>query len=112
MPTKKKKTKGKPQKLAWRKGKRHWTDTLFPKELLRNPSRMTNHELVEAISEHMLWRRGIGKYDWNEDPLKEGAETEPPFSPDVLTNILYEVMARLAIIGDAVSGRFKVDVKI
>jgi hypothetical protein len=112
MPTKKKPSDTKPKKFFWRKGKKHWTNTLFPIELLRNPSRMTNHELVAALSEHMLWRSGKEKYDWVEDPIKEGAETEPPFSPNVVTNLLYEAMARLAIIGDAVSGRFKVDVKI
>lgn len=112
MATKKKQTKGKPKKLVWRKGKKHWTDTLLPKELLLNPSRMTNNELVLALSEHMLWRSGKGKYDWVEDPSKEGAETEAPFSAEVLTNIMYETMARLAIIGDAVSGRFKGNVKI
>jgi hypothetical protein len=56
--------------------------------------------------------KGKEKYDWEEDPIKEGAETEVPFSADVLTNLMYEVMARLSIIGDAVSGRFKVNAKV
>lgn len=100
------------QKYPWRKGKKHWMNTLFPPALLRNPSRMTNYELVSALSEYMLWWKGKEKYDWEEDPIKEGAETEVPFSADVLTNLMYEVMARLSIIGDAVSGRFKVNAKV
>ena len=112
MATKKKSTIIKTKKLVWRKDKKHWTNTFFPIELLRNPSRMTNHELVAALSEHMLWRSGKGKYHWVEDPIKEGAETDFPFSANVVTNLMYEALARLTIIGDAVSGRFKVDVKI
>lgn len=112
MPTKKKPSVSKYIKFPWRKGKKHWTNTLLPIELLRNPSRMTNHELVAALSEHMLWRKGAEKYDWNEDPIKEGAETEVPFSASVVSKLMYEAIARLAIIGDAASGRFKVDVKI
>lgn len=114
MPSNKKSSnpKGKKWKFPWRKDKKHWTNTLFPRELLRNPSRMTNHELVSALSEHMLWRSGTEKYNWVEDPIKEGAETEFPFSADVVTNLMYEALARLSIIGDAVSGRFKTDVKL
>ena len=114
MPSNKKSSnpKSKKQKFPWRKGEKHWTNMSFPIELLHNPSRMTNLELAASLSEHMLWRRGKGKYNWVEDPIKEGAETESPFSADVLTNLMFEAIARLMIIGDVVSGRYKSDVKI
>ena len=94
-------------KFPWRIEQSHWTDTLFEKSLLKNPSRMTNTELAEALEEHNTWRRGIGKYYWVDSPLDEHAEMEAPFSPEVLGRFLDEAIARLKIIGDLAEGRFK-----
>lgn len=104
----KKQTKA-PAKKAfhWRKNLKNWTDTLFNKRLLTNPSLMTNVELSKALEEHQEWRMGHGKYDWTTDPIKERAETEPPFSPSVLSNLIMETIARLKIGGDLAMGRYK-----
>lgn len=91
----------------WRKNLKNWTDTLFSKRLLSNPSLMTNSELSKALEEHQEWRTGLGKYDWTKDPIKERAETEPPFSPSVLSNLINETIARLRIGGDLAIGRYK-----
>ena len=93
--------------FPWRIEQTHWTDTLFKKTLLKNPARMTNSELAEALEEHNTWRRGIGKYYWVYSPLEEHAEMEAPFSPDVIGRFLDEAIARLIIIGDLTEGRFK-----
>ena len=93
--------------FPWRLEQSHWTDTLFEKSLLKNPARMTNTELAEALEEHNTWRRGIGKYYWVDNHLKEHAEMEPPFSPPVLGLFIDEAIARLKIIGDLCEGRFK-----
>ena len=91
----------------WRKNLKNWTDTLFCKRLLSNPSLMTNAELSKALEEHQEWRTGYGKYAWETDPIKERAETEPPFSPTVLSNLINETIARLKIGGDLALGRYK-----
>ena len=91
----------------WRMDKSKWTDTLFNRKLLANPSLMTNIELSEALKEHQEWRMASGKYHWEEDPIKENAEGEPPFSPHVLSNLIMETIARLKIGGDLAMGRFK-----
>ena len=93
--------------FPWRLEQSHWTDTLFDKSLLKNPARMTNTELAEALEEHNTWRRGIGKYYWVDSPLEEHAEMEMPFSPEVIGRFLDEAIARLKIIGDLTEGRFK-----
>lgn len=93
--------------LPWRIKKNKWTDTLFDSKLLVNPSLMTNAELARAIEEHQEWRTASGKYHWEEDPIKENAESEPPFSPHVLSNLIMETIARLKIGGDLAMGRFK-----
>ena len=103
-------TKG--RKLPWRKNPKVWTDTLYDKKLLNNPSLMTSHELANALAEHIRWRTSQEKYDWNEDPFKEGKEEQAPFSAHIVTGFLYEAIARLAIIADTNCGRFKADVKI
>ena len=116
MTTKKKaitmaKTKGK--NLPWRKNQKVWTDTFYDKKLLRNPSLMTACELANALAEHQKWRRGEEKYDWHEeDPIKEGKEPDAPFSPSVLTALLYEAIVRLSMIGELCCGRHKSNVKI
>ena len=94
-------------KFPWRKDKGKWTDTLFGKSLLQNPSRMTNSELAESLEEYQLWRVGEGKYYWEADPIAEQAEMDAPFSPRVLSNLMMEAIARLKIIGDLTEGRFK-----
>ena len=99
--------KGSRKELGWRKKSGIWTDTLFEKKLLDNPSLMTNLELATAIEEHQTWRMGEGKYDYREDPIKEGAELQPPFSPKVLSRLIFETIARLKISGDLAMGRLK-----
>lgn len=91
----------------WRKNKNKWTDTLFEKKLLQNPSLMTNEELSFAIKEGLEWSRALGKYDWKEDPVREGKEDEMPFSSEVWGRFLTEAMVRLQLIGDLALGRFK-----
>lgn len=93
--------------LPWRIKKNQWTDTLFDSKLLENPSLMTNAELARAFEEHLEYRKASGKYHWEEDPIKENAESEPPFSPHVLSNFIMETIARLKIGGDLAMGRFK-----
>ena len=108
MKTTKKSKKAAKSKLnyPWRKNPTKWTDTLFDKKLLDNPSLLTNAELVAAMQEYQEWRLSIGKYNnWKDDPFKE--ENDPPFSAVVLTKLLYEAIARLSIIGDLSTGRFK-----
>lgn len=95
------------KKFPWRKGKGSWTNTLLEKKLLQNPSLMTNEELADALAEHNKWRRGEGKYHWEQDPLAEGAETEPPFSCDVLGRFVDETCARLWMMHAITLGRFK-----
>lgn len=94
-------------KYPWRKTKSKWTDTLFEKSLLVNPSLMTNSELAKALEEFQTWRTGTGKYLWDPDSVKEGAETECPFSAHVLTHILWETISRLQISGNLAMGRYK-----
>ena len=110
-PKSKKKKATKPSR-PWRKNPKQWTDTFFEKKLLLNPFLLTNCELAAALAEHQKWRRGEGKYNWQENPIKEHKEDEAPFSPNVLSNLLYEAIARLAIIGDVACGRHKTDVRI
>ena len=95
--------------LPWRINQSHWTDTLFDKSLLKNPSRLTSTELAEALEEHNEWRRGTGKYFCylDDNPLEDESEMEAPFSAEVLGRILDEAAIRLKIIGDLVAGRFK-----
>lgn len=93
--------------LYWRKQKSQWTNTLFDKKLLTNPSLMTNTELAKSLEEYQEWRSGEGKYFYKENPIKEKAETEPPFSPAILSNLIMETIARLKIGGDLAMGRFK-----
>ena len=95
------------KKYPWRKNQSKWTDTLFEKKFLANPHLMTNSELVRALSEYVMWWSSKGKYDWQEDPVKEGAEEQCPFSSRVLTNLFHEAIARLKISGDLAMGRFK-----
>lgn len=95
------------KKFPWRKNQKKWTDTLFEKKYLTNPSLMTNSELVRALSEYVMWWSSKGKYNWQEDPVKEGAEEQCPFSSGVLKNLFYEAIARLKICGDLAMGRFK-----
>lgn len=95
------------KKFPWRTVKTKWMDTMFDKRLLVNPSLMTNTELSSALYEYTLWRKGVEKYAWNEDPVKENAETECPFSAPVLGNILLEIYMRLKLIGSLSEGRFK-----
>lgn len=95
------------KKFPWRKNQKKWTDTLFAKKLLKNPSLMTNSELATALEECMMWWLARGKYDWQEDPVSEGKEDECPFSSGVLKNIFYETIARMKISGDIAMGRFK-----
>lgn len=95
------------KKLPWRKIKSRWTDTLLEKKLLSNPSLMTNQELALALDEFRKWSVGTEKYDWQEDPFKEGKEDEMPFSPPVFRNIVCETIVRLKISGDLAMGRFK-----
>ena len=100
--------KGKSKKsLPWRKNQKKWTDTLFDKRLLQNPALMTSAELAKAIEEYLEWHKGIGKYDWKDDPIEEGAEIEMPFSGSTWGRLLCEAMARLRIFGDLNCGRFK-----
>lgn len=101
------KSKANASKRPWRKNKKKWTDTLFEKKLLANPYLMTNSELVRALSEYVMWWSSEGKYYWQKDPVKEGAEEQCPFSPRVLKNLFYEAIARLKICGDLAMGRFK-----
>ena len=104
----KKKTKSTSKKsFYWRTNKKKWTDTLFDSKLLTNPSLMTNAELAKALEEHQEWRRGEGKYFWKDDPIKEKSETDAPFSPAILSNLIIETIARLKIGGDLAMGRFK-----
>ena len=91
----------------WRTNQEKWTDTFVEKRLLTNPSLMTNTELARALNEHQNWRTGIGKYHWEKYPIKEKAETEPPFSAEVLSRIMIEAIVRLKMIGDMTEGRFK-----
>ena len=105
--TKKQKKETTKKTFRWRKNLKKWTDTLFSKRLLSNPSLMTNAELSKALEEHQEWRTGHGKYGWTTDPINERAETEPPFSPSVLSNLLNETIARLRISGDLAMGRHK-----
>ena len=105
--TKKKYKPTSKKSFYWRKNKKKWTDTLFDSKLLTNPSLMTNAELAKALEEHQRWRLGEGKYFWREDPIKENAETDSPFSPSVLSNLIMETIARLKIGGDLAMGRFK-----
>lgn len=91
------------KKFAWRKNPKVWTDTLFDKKQLSNPALMTNIELATALEEHQMWRTSQGKYDWKEDPIKEGKENDPPFSPKVLSNLIWETIARLKISGELAS---------
>ncbi|MBO6031818.1 MAG: hypothetical protein J6Q22_10295 [Prevotella sp.] len=95
------------KEYPWRKNKKKWTDTLFECKLLSNPSLMTNSELAKALEEHQEWRMGIGKYFWKDNPINEKAETDSPFSPSVLSNLIMETIARLKIGGDLAMGRFK-----
>lgn len=104
-------TKTKARKLPWRTNPNVWTDTFCDKKLLQNPGLMTSNELANALAEHQKWRTSQDKYDWKNDPFKENKENEPPFSPLVLSRLLYEAIARLAIIGDTHCGRYKTDVK-
>ena len=105
--TKPKKSVSKKKLFPWRKNPKKWTDTLFEKKLLQNPSLMTSHELADAIEEHQSWRTSYGKYLWEKDPIKENAESEPPFSPMVLTKLIWEAISRLRISGDLHIGRLK-----
>ena len=100
------KTKKKPIR-EWRKNKNKWTDTLFEQKLLTNPSLMSNIELAKAMKEFQEWTKAIGKYDWNEDPFKEGKEDECPFSSAVWSRIMNEAIVRLHLIGELSIGRFK-----
>lgn len=69
---------------------------------------MTNTELAMTLEEHQLWRKGLGKYDWGDSvEAMRKAEKDTPFSPEILSNLLMETIARLRIIGDLVEGRFK-----
>ena len=98
------------KKLPWRKVKGKWTDTLFDSKLLKNPSLMTNEELSFAIKEGLEWSRSLGKYNWEEDPIREGKEDEVPFSSEVWGRFLTEAMVRLQLIGELAQGRFKANV--
>lgn len=90
----------------WRKNMREpWVDTLFDRRLLDNPALMTNDELATALVEYQEWRRGKGKYHWDNDPIEEKAEVSPPFSPEILGRLLDETIARLEIVGDLTMGR-------
>ena len=91
----------------WRSNQRKWTDTMFQKTLLTNPSLMTNTELSEALEEYHMWRIGKGKYNWEEDPIKEKAETDVPFTDKVLRMLMTEAIVRLKIIGAISEGRYK-----
>lgn len=101
------KAKAKKKPYPWRKVKGKWTNTLFEEKLLKNPSLMTSTELSNALKEHQEWRTSYGKYNWEKDPYKEGKEEQPPFSPDVLTNLIWEAIVRLQIVGEMSEGRFK-----
>lgn len=68
---------------------------MFSLELLTNPCLMSHTQLADALQEHQDWRKGAGKYYWNLDPFLEGAETEAPFSPKVLSHLLAEAITRL-----------------
>lgn len=105
--TKKQKKETTKKTFRWRKNLKKWTDTLFSKRLLSNPSLMTNAELSKALEEHQEWRTGHGKYGWTTDPINDRSETEPPFSPTVLSNLINETIARLRISGDLAMGRHK-----
>ncbi len=107
MPTAKKTKKKAIRAYPWRIQKNKWTDTLFEKRLLENPSLMTHHELASALEEYQEWRSGNGKYFWKEDPIKEEAEIEVPFSSHIVTNLLWETITRLRIGGDLSLGRFR-----
>lgn len=74
---------------------KRWTDTMFPLELLLNPCLLSHTQLADALQEHQDWRKGEGRYYWDEDPFQEGAETEAPFSPKVLSKITAEAITRL-----------------
>lgn len=100
------KTRISKKKYPWRKNQRKWTDTLFEKKLLANPSLMSNIELADALEEYRKWFTGTEKYDWQEDPTKEGKEDEMPLSPEVFGRIVCETIARLQIIGELTMGRF------
>lgn len=105
--TKRQKKETAKKAFHWRKSLKKWTDTLFDKRLLTNPSLMTNAELAKALEEHQEWRMGYGKYAWTTDPIKARAEVEPPFSPAVLSNLINETITRLKIGGDLAMGRYK-----
>ena len=105
--TKKKSKPTSKKSFYWRTNKKKWTDTLFDSKLLTNPSLMTNAELAKALEEHQECRRGEGKYFWKDDPIKEKSETDAPFSPAILSNLIIETIARLKIGGDLAMGRFK-----
>ena len=80
--------------------------------MLNNPHIMTTCELANALAEHQRWRLGQEKYNWQENPIKENREDEAPFSPPVLTILLYEAIVRLGCIGDMTCGRYKSNVQI
>lgn len=106
--TKKKKvTKASKKALPWRSNPEKWTDTLFDKKLIQNPSLMTNEELSSSIKEYLEWSRAKGKYDWEVNPITEDKEEEPPFSSEVWGRIMTETMVRLQITGEIALGRFK-----
>ena len=94
-------------KLPWRKNPSKWTDTLFEKKLLDNPSLMTSLELASALGEYQAWRTSSEKYDWHDNPIAESQETEAPFSPRVLSNLLVEAILRLQLTADFTLGRLK-----
>lgn len=53
---------------------------LFTEKGLESPGR-----LAKMLNEYNLWRRGVGKYAWSEDPKKN---VDFPFSSSQLTMIL------------------------
>ena len=104
---KKEPKKSSKKKYPWRKVQGRWTDTLFNKKLLDNPSLMTSKELANALMEYNAWRQSKGKYMCVNDPFEEGVEVDPPFSPAVLGRLIGEAYVRLFIANNLVMGRFK-----
>ena len=105
-----KRTKKTTLKRPWRVVADKWTDTCLDHRLLVNPSLMTDHELAYALEEFEVWRHGKDKYDFEVDPILEGKENECPFSPEVFTKIITEIICRLKIGGDLSLGRFAHDI--
>ena len=62
------------------------------KERKQEFAQMSNKKLADCLHEHNDYRRGIGKYEWNEDPTKEA---KPPYTATEYGLMLDEIEYRL-----------------